>query len=341
MAGLQALRRGREDQRGDRLSRRAGRRLAGGARQGDRPDGHAARALPLAQGLSRRLRALRRLHRQVPLLPRHRRPEEHAGRAPGPDAQRLPALLHARRQDRSRSWSARATSRAKCSTSGTPTTTSARSAGAARCSAPTASTPPRSPWPGREILDDVGYGQKYSNEIIGKVHRIGNNLGLPGPALARHARGARGGRQGRDRRRRALSARPEGRRDPAGHAVGRLLRRAARRQPDRLRQGVPRGRRQLDAVLARLRGGQLRPVHRQLRADARHRDAHPRGGARTRREAHRRRRMRPRLARRLQLLEHAGRHRRRRARTPSRSQLQSQLDCATASRCTSASSPGT
>ncbi len=35
----------------------------------------------------------------------------------------------------------------------------------------------------REILDSVGYGQKYSNEIIGKVHRIGNNLGLPGPAL--------------------------------------------------------------------------------------------------------------------------------------------------------------
>lgn len=37
---------------------------------------------------------------------------------------------------------------------------------------------------GREILDHIGYGQKYSNEIIGKVHRIGNNLGLPGPALA-------------------------------------------------------------------------------------------------------------------------------------------------------------
>ncbi len=36
---------------------------------------------------------------------------------------------------------------------------------------------------GREILDHIGYGQKYSNEIIGKVHRIGNNLGLPGPAL--------------------------------------------------------------------------------------------------------------------------------------------------------------
>ncbi|RLJ63456.1 sulfate reduction electron transfer complex DsrMKJOP subunit DsrK [Sulfurisoma sediminicola] len=36
---------------------------------------------------------------------------------------------------------------------------------------------------GRAILDTVGYGQKYSNEIIGKVHKIGNNLGLPGPAL--------------------------------------------------------------------------------------------------------------------------------------------------------------
>ncbi|HNB46787.1 MAG TPA: (Fe-S)-binding protein, partial [Burkholderiaceae bacterium] len=36
---------------------------------------------------------------------------------------------------------------------------------------------------GREILDSIGYGQKYGNEIIGKVHRIGNNLGLPGPAL--------------------------------------------------------------------------------------------------------------------------------------------------------------
>ncbi len=36
----------------------------------------------------------------------------------------------------------------------------------------------------REILDSVGYGQKYCNEIIGKVFTIGNNLGLPGPALA-------------------------------------------------------------------------------------------------------------------------------------------------------------
>ena len=37
---------------------------------------------------------------------------------------------------------------------------------------------------GREILASVGVGQKYSNEIIAKVHKIGNNLGLPEPALA-------------------------------------------------------------------------------------------------------------------------------------------------------------
>ncbi len=36
---------------------------------------------------------------------------------------------------------------------------------------------------GREILDSVGIGQKYTNEILGKLHRIGNNLGLPGPAI--------------------------------------------------------------------------------------------------------------------------------------------------------------
>jgi Fe-S oxidoreductase len=35
----------------------------------------------------------------------------------------------------------------------------------------------------RDIMDSVGLGQKYSNEIIAKVHKIGNNLGLPQPAL--------------------------------------------------------------------------------------------------------------------------------------------------------------
>ena len=35
----------------------------------------------------------------------------------------------------------------------------------------------------REIMDSVGVGDKYSNEIIGKVFDIGNNLGFPVPAL--------------------------------------------------------------------------------------------------------------------------------------------------------------
>ena len=35
----------------------------------------------------------------------------------------------------------------------------------------------------REIMASVGLGQKYTNEIIGKVHKLGNNLGLPQPAL--------------------------------------------------------------------------------------------------------------------------------------------------------------
>lgn len=35
----------------------------------------------------------------------------------------------------------------------------------------------------REIMDSIGLGQKYCNEIIGKVFKIGNNLGLPEAAL--------------------------------------------------------------------------------------------------------------------------------------------------------------
>lgn len=35
----------------------------------------------------------------------------------------------------------------------------------------------------RTIMDSIGVGQKYCNEIIAKVYKIGNNLGLPGPAL--------------------------------------------------------------------------------------------------------------------------------------------------------------
>ena len=35
----------------------------------------------------------------------------------------------------------------------------------------------------REIMDSIGLGQKYTNEIIAKVFKVGNNLGLPPKAL--------------------------------------------------------------------------------------------------------------------------------------------------------------
>lgn len=35
----------------------------------------------------------------------------------------------------------------------------------------------------REVMDAIGVGQKYCNEIIEKAQRLGNNLGLPEPAI--------------------------------------------------------------------------------------------------------------------------------------------------------------
>ena len=37
---------------------------------------------------------------------------------------------------------------------------------------------------GREVLASIGLSQQYTQEIIGKVHRVGNNLGFKKPALA-------------------------------------------------------------------------------------------------------------------------------------------------------------
>ena len=80
---------------GARLPGRAGRRLA---RCGHREDGRAGRQVPGPARLPRFVRQVRRVYRQVPLLPRHGGSEEHAGGAAGPVAQGVPAPLHARRQ---------------------------------------------------------------------------------------------------------------------------------------------------------------------------------------------------------------------------------------------------
>ena len=98
----------------------------------------------------------------------------------------------------------------------------------------------------RDIMDTVGVGQKYCNEIIGKAQTIGNNS-RPAAAGARgYAGRPRGRHRGRNRRHRAPAARRKRRRHPAGHAVGRFLRRTPRRRPDRLRQGISPGRFVLD-----------------------------------------------------------------------------------------------
>ena len=36
----------------------------------------------------------------------------------------------------------------------------------------------------RDIMDTIGVGQKHTNEVVAKVHKLGNNLGLPQPVLA-------------------------------------------------------------------------------------------------------------------------------------------------------------
>ena len=36
----------------------------------------------------------------------------------------------------------------------------------------------------RQVMNVIGLGQKYTNQVIAKVHDTGNNLGLPGPVLA-------------------------------------------------------------------------------------------------------------------------------------------------------------
>ena len=35
----------------------------------------------------------------------------------------------------------------------------------------------------REVMNVIGLGQKYSNQILGRINKIGNNLGMPEPAL--------------------------------------------------------------------------------------------------------------------------------------------------------------
>jgi Fe-S oxidoreductase len=125
------------------------------------------------------VREVRRLHRQVPLLPRHLRSEKHAGGAPGPAAQVyrryytfagkfFPKLVGARdmTKDVLDEWYNYFHQCSQCR----------------RCSVycPYGIDTAEISMAAREVMDSVGLGQKYTNEILVKVHKIGNNLGLPG-----------------------------------------------------------------------------------------------------------------------------------------------------------------
>ena len=120
----------------------------------------------------------------------------------------------------------------------------------------------------REIMDCIGLGQKYCNEIIGKVYKIGNNLGLPGPALRDTLEGLE----------EDVTTTPG-----CGCAIP-STRKAPRSCWSRPRADffaephvdgligygkvLPRGGRLLDLQFPRLRGRQLRHVHRLLREHA-------------------------------------------------------------------------
>ncbi len=112
-------------------------------------------------------------------------------------------------------------------------------------------------------------GQKYSNEIIGKVHKIGNNLGLPGPALRNTLDGLEEDVKEETGVDVTLPARREGRRGAAHHAIADFF---AEPHIDSLigyakvfhAAGIS-----LDALLARLGSGELLAVHRQLRQTCR------------------------------------------------------------------------
>jgi Fe-S oxidoreductase len=80
----------------------------------------------------------------------------------------------------------------------------------------------------KEIMHSVGLGHKYVNEIIGKVHKIGNNLGLPGPALENTLEGLEEDVLEDTGAAVKYPLDMQGRRSAAGHPFRRLLRRAAR-----------------------------------------------------------------------------------------------------------------
>ena len=170
---------------------------------------------------------------QMPLLPRHRRPEEHAGGAAGPAAQGVPAPLHPRRQAVPQ---ARRRGRPHRGGAG----------GLVPLLPPVLAVP--------ALLGVLPLRHRHRGGIDGgardpRQRRSGAEVQQrdrrqgpqdreqPRPAAAgpgRHPRRAGGGRRGRYGGRGALPPRRGRRGDPARDALRGLLRRAARGRPHRL-----------------------------------------------------------------------------------------------------------
>ena len=159
---------------------------------------------------------------------------------------------------------------------------------------------------GREILASVGLGQKYSNEIIGKVHKIGNNLGLPQPALADTLEGLEEDVEDEtgvtvrfpldEEGAEVLLVTPSADFFAEPHVDG-LIGYAKVFHQAGIRWTLS---------TTGLGSGELRALHRQLRQHAQGGASHPGGGAGARSEADRVRRVRARVAGRVQLPPHAG-----------------------------------
>ncbi len=109
----------------------------------------------------------------------------------------------------------------------------------------------------REIMDRIGVGQKYCNEIIAKVYKIGNNLGLPEPALADTLEGLEEDVEEETGVAVKYPLDVKGADILVVTPVGRLLCRATCGWPDWLWQGLSRGRCFLDPEFQGLRGRQL------------------------------------------------------------------------------------
>ena len=236
----------------------------------------------------------------------HGRSQEHAGGAPGPDAQGLSALFHAGRQVLPQAGRRRGPHQGGAGRVVQLLPPVLRVPALLGVLPLSASTPPRSPWPGARFWTASATARSTATRSSARSTRSAITWVCRSQRWRDTLEGLEEEVKDGHRGRCALSAGRERRRSPARSR----LPRTSSRSPTSMgligygkvfhEAGIS-----LDAQLLRLGGGQLRHLHRQLPEHAESGLAHPRGGPGSRGQAHRRGRVRARLARGLQLLEYA------------------------------------